>query len=253
MNAVVAALNADTATADQREARVWTPVLRGLRLGTPRPIEQEFLTQQLAEAQATIAEQRERIAHLESLTMTDELTGLLNRRGFYDHFRRELAAARRHGVPGGVPGGVPEGISGGAPAGTGGGVVVMIDLDGFKGINDTHGHLAGDSYLRQVARLIAGAVRREDVVARIGGDEFAILLTGMDADAGAARARQLLELAAGWHLHWNGVELPIRFSQGIQAFGAGDQEDEVMRKADAHMYGNKGLRRHRKATRRASA
>lgn len=248
MNAIVAALNptldpgAATA-ADQHEGRVWTPVLRGVRLGTPRPIEQEFLKQQLADAQATIAEQQERIAHLESLTMTDELTGLLNRRGFYDHFRRELAAARRLGLPGGA----------GAPSGTGGGVVVMIDLDGFKAINDTHGHLAGDSYLRQVARLIAAAVRREDVVARIGGDEFAILLTGMDAEAGAARAQQLLDLATGWHLQWNGAELPIRFSLGVQAYGAGDQEDEVMRKADAHMYGNKGRQRHRKATRRASA
>ncbi|MCW2243646.1 GGDEF domain-containing protein [Azospirillum canadense] len=250
MNAIAAALNptldpgAATA-ADQHEGRVWTPVPRGVRLGTPRPIEQEFLKQQLADAQATIAEQQERIAHLESLTMTDELTGLLNRRGFYDHFRRELAAARRLGVPGGTPGGVP--------GGTGCGVVVMIDLDGFKGINDTHGHLAGDSYLRQVARLIASAVRREDVVARIGGDEFAILLTGVSADAGAARAQQLLDLATGWHLHWNGADLPIRFSLGVQAYGAGDHEDEVMRKADAHMYGNKGRRRHRKATRRASA
>ncbi|MBP2290878.1 GGDEF domain-containing protein [Azospirillum rugosum] len=240
MNAIVAALNpalnSGASAADQHEGRAWTPVLRGVRLGTPRSLDQEFLKQLLADAQATIAEQQERIAHLESLTMTDELTGLLNRRGFYDHFRRELAAARRIGAPGG----------------TGGGVVVMIDLDGFKGINDTHGHLTGDSYLRQVARLIAAAVRREDVVARIGGDEFAILLTGMDANAGAARAQQLLDMAEGWHLHWNGAELPIRFSLGVQAYGAGDQEDEVMRKADAHMYGNKGHRRHRRAE-RASA
>lgn len=236
MNAIVTVLDSVPEAADYREGMAWTQRLRGVRLGTPRPLEQEFLKQQLAEAEATIHEQKERIAHLESLTMTDELTGLLNRRGFYDHFRRELAAARRAGTAGGA---TREGAGERAP----GGVVVMIDLDGFKAINDTHGHLAGDSYLRQVARLIAAAVRQEDVVARIGGDEFAILLTGIDAEAGAVRAQQLSALAAGWHLRWNGTELPIRFSLGVQGYGAGDHEDEVMRKADAHMYGNKGQRR----------
>jgi len=230
MNAIVTALEPKTLAAAERfDGMAWTPVVRGVRLGTPRTIEQDALAQQLADAQAMIAEQQERIAYLESLTMTDELTGLLNRRGFYSHFRRELAAARRHG--------------------TAGGVLVMIDLDGFKAINDTHGHLAGDSYLRQVARLIVGAVRQEDVVARLGGDEFAVLLTNTDAETGAARAHQLAELAHSQHAHWNGSELPIRFSLGIQAYGAEDHEEEVIRQADVKMSSNKGERRR---TRRAA-
>ncbi|MBP2314055.1 GGDEF domain-containing protein [Azospirillum soli] len=230
MNAIVTALEPKShAAAERFDGLAWTPAVRGVRLGTPRAIEPDALAQQLADAKAMIAEQQERIAYLESLTMTDELTGLLNRRGFYSHFRRELASARRNG--------------------TAGGVLVMIDLDGFKAINDTHGHLAGDSYLRQVARLIVGAVRQEDVVARLGGDEFAVLLTNTDAETGAARARQLAEQAHGQHAEWGGAELPIRFSIGIQAYGSEDHEDDVIRQADVKMYGDKGERR-RKAKRR---
>lgn len=224
MNATVTAQEPKPhAAAERFDGLAWTSVVRGVRLGTPRTIEPDALAQQLADAKAIIAEQQERIAYLESLTMTDELTGLLNRRGFYSHFRRELASARRHG--------------------TAGGVLVMIDLDGFKAINDTHGHLAGDAYLRQVARLIVGAVRQEDVVARLGGDEFAVLLTNTDAEAGAARARQLAEQARSQHAQWGGAELPIRFSLGIQTYGAEDHEDDVIRQADVKMYGDKGEQR----------
>ncbi len=185
------------------------------------------LLAKLAEAEEQLAEQQERIAYLESLTMTDELTGLLNRRGFNSHFHRELAAARRDASAGGV--------------------LVMIDLDGFKGINDTHGHLAGDAYLRQVAKLLAAHVRQTDVVARLGGDEFAVLLTDTDAETGAARAVQLADTVRGQHASWNGVALPIRFSIGIHAYTADDQEDEVIRRADVRMYANKGDRRRKAA------
>lgn len=199
-------------------------VVRGFPVVEERPAHLlEAALTKLAEAEETIAQQQERIAYLESLTMTDELTGLLNRRGFYSHLRRELAAARRNGAACGV--------------------LVMIDLDGFKGINDTHGHLAGDAYLRQVARLLSSQVREHDVVARLGGDEFAVLLTGLDAETGAARANQLADAARAQSASWNGQELPIRFSIGVQSYGAGDHEDEIVRQADVKMYGNKGERR----------
>ncbi len=223
MSAIATALEPTPhAAADRFDGLAWTQAARGLRLGGPGRDAGE-LEEKLAEARATIADQQERIAYLESLSMTDELTGLLNRRGFYSHFRRELAAARRSGAAGGV--------------------LLIIDLDGFKGVNDTHGHLAGDAFLRHVARRIAGQVRQQDVVARLGGDEFAVLLTDTDAEAGAARVRQLTELAAGEPFHWNGAVLPVRFSRGFQPYGAEDHEDEVIRRADAEMYGNKGERR----------
>lgn len=237
MNAFVAALNAQI-HADRFDGNDWTPVALASRVGLLRGTERVTLDETvalLAEAKETIAQQQERIAYLESLTMTDELTGLLNRRGFYSHFRRELASAKRNG--------------------TAGGLLVMIDLDGFKGINDTHGHLAGDCYLRHVARLIVAHVRQEDVVARLGGDEFAVLLTNTDTASGLARARQLMEIADGHTVEWSGTVLPVRFSVGTQPYGAGDHEDEVMRRADAMMYGNKGARRqdHRLMAKRRAA
>lgn len=177
----------------------------------------------LAEAEEKLTEQQERIAYLESLTMTDELTGLLNRRGFNGQFRRALAAARRQGSKGGM--------------------LVMIDLDGFKAINDTHGHPAGDAYLRHVARLLSARVRENDVVARLGGDEFAVLMTGADADVAETRARELAEAANADVMTWENTRLPIRFSIGAQAFAADADEEEVMRQADQRMYAQKSARR----------
>ncbi|CAK0763694.1 hypothetical protein WCLP8_3600018 [uncultured Gammaproteobacteria bacterium] len=170
----------------------------------------------IAEAQQMIAAQKERIEYLESLTTTDELTGLNNRRGFLGCLRRELASARR--------------------STSGSGVLVMIDLDGFKGINDTHGHPAGDAYLREIGRQLTAHVRAEDVVARLGGDEFAVLLTHTDVATGEARAAELAAAVSAGAASWNGHTLPLRFSYGTQAYGANDQEDEVIRHADAQLY-----------------
>lgn len=215
------------------------PPLRSPRIAHPAvsvTVEASALERQLAEARATIAEQRDRIAYLESLSMTDELTGLLNRRGFFSHFRREIAAARRQRTKG---------------SGKGGGVLVIIDLDGFKRINDTHGHMAGDAYLRQVARMLVGSVREEDVVARLGGDEFALLLTNTDAVCGDVRARQIAAAAGRHCVRWNNADLPVRFSFGVQSYGADDREEEVIRLADSRMYSNKAGRRPRPTGRKA--
>jgi len=124
-----------------------------------------------------------------------------------------------------------------------GGVLVVIDLDGFKAINDIHGHLIGDAYLRHVAHFLESAVRGHDVVARFGGDEFALLLTATDAETGTARAEAIAEAATAQSLTVNGHDLPIRFSLGVQPFGPHDKEDDVIRRADTKMYGNKNRRR----------
>ncbi|MBI1209377.1 MAG: diguanylate cyclase [Azospirillum sp.] len=207
-------------------AASWSPAL-----GLPVPHPPTRLPRRrLADALARVAEleehltaQQERIAYLESLTMTDELTGLANRRGFRSHFQRELAESRR----------VPSAM----------GVLVMIDLDGFKAINDRYGHLAGDAYLRQVARLLGVQVRPQDVVARLGGDEFAVLITNTDPATGGARASELARAANAASLEWHGHPLPIRLSVGVEPYGPSDREDEVIRRADAKMYAQKQQRR----------
>jgi diguanylate cyclase (GGDEF)-like protein len=218
------------AFADPLDGTYWSPVGRisaiareGVSLDNLDRIALRETMDKLSEAEEMIQRQQERIAFLESLTMTDELTGLFNRRGFNAQFRRALMAARRNG--------------------TGGGVLVVIDLDGFKGINDTHGHLAGDAYLRQVARLLTSFVRGHDVVARFGGDEFAVLLTDTDSESGAARAQQIATAAEQRSLAWNGHALPIRFSIGVHPYGPQDHEEDVIRQADVQMYGNKAKRR----------
>ena len=199
------------------------PWFAGMQVPSREKLMLDEAMAKLAEAEERLAEQQERIAYLESLTVTDELTGLLNRRGFNGQFRRALAAARRQGGQGGM--------------------LVMIDLDGFKAINDTHGHLAGDAYLRHVARLLTARVRDHDVVARLGGDEFAILLTGAEVEIAAARARELAEAANAEVMTWEGERLPIRFSIGMQPYSASDHEDDVLRQADQRMYAQKSARR----------
>lgn len=111
-----------------------------------------------------------RIQHLEVVARTDDKTGVLNARAFQHQVRVELARTRRH---------------------AGSMALFMVDMDGFKQINDEHGHLAGDAVLRRVARVIAAEVRRTDAVGRLGGDEFAVLLPAIDVSEALAVAERI--------------------------------------------------------------
>jgi diguanylate cyclase (GGDEF)-like protein len=110
-------------------------------------------------AGVVIAGLRDRLV---ALARADALTGLANRRAFSERLRAEVGRARREGTPV---------------------AVVLVDVDGFKQVNDTRGHDAGDETLRGIARVLEGTRRGHDLAARIGGDEFAVLLTGGDAAA----------------------------------------------------------------------
>src|SRR5258708_38522779 len=105
----------------------------------------------MAEGARKLQQQRGRMEYRESLSVTDELTQIKNRRGFMTDLQRALAESKRNGN---------------------GGVLLMIDLDGFKAINDTHGHAAGDEVLIHAAGVLNGHIRPSDTVARLGGDEF---------------------------------------------------------------------------------
>jgi diguanylate cyclase (GGDEF)-like protein len=104
------------------------------------------------------------------LSWTDELTGLPNRRAFLERAEVELARMRRTGTPT---------------------TVVYLDVDGFKGVNDHHGHDVGDDVLRRIGHALRSRVRATDVAARLGGDEFVLLLTDTDAAAADPLLRQL--------------------------------------------------------------
>jgi diguanylate cyclase (GGDEF)-like protein len=122
------------------------------------------------------ARQREQ---LRQLALTDELTGVHNRRYFYERLREELADVSRHGDALGL---------------------VLFDIDGFKRINDDHGHLAGDDVLRAVARLLCQKVREHDVVCRTGGEEFAVIAPRIDPTRAAVLAHRLVGAVAAAHL-----------------------------------------------------
>ena len=171
-----------------------------------------------ADAERRLLAQAERIAKLEVLTMTDEATGLLNRRGFDAQINRALASANRNSTTG---------------------VLAISDVDDFKQINDRYGHLIGDEVLREIARRILANVRETDYVARIGGDEFAILMAETDIAYGLRRLKTLNTRLMRSIITMGGHRIPVRVSFGIESFGPGDQKKDLIERADAAMFQSK--------------
>lgn len=175
-----------------------------------------------AEAEQTVAEQKERIRYLESLSMTDELTGLLNRRGFDAEFSRALARADRADENG---------------------LLILCDLDHFKAINDSYGHLAGDAVLRAIGEKLSRNTRQCDAVARIGGDEFAVLLTQAEPEMAACLTAKLNRMLNTLVVEWNGHHIPVSASTGFDNYCAGKTAETVMFLADQALYARKGQMR----------
>jgi diguanylate cyclase len=146
------------------------------------------------------------------MAVTDPLTGLANRAGFDDQLDRTL----RRG----------ESVA-----------VLLIDLDGFKAVNDVHGHAAGDTLLAEFARVLRSAVRREDVAARVGGDEFVLVLSDItDPSQAVTVAHRILAVAAASPVGLDGGTVPVRASIGIATGTAADGAKELIRRADVAMY-----------------
>lgn len=154
---------------------------------------------------------------LETLSRTDPLTALLNRRAFAHDLDVALARSRRNRTPG---------------------ALVYVDLDNFKAVNDTAGHEAGDAVLTEVADLLRHASRSYDLLARLGGDEFALWLDNADGKAARARAGQLLRSAECLRRHSARADAPLGISIGIAIFGpdSGEGTGPLMRRADRAMY-----------------
>ena len=171
-----------------------------------------------ANAERRLLAQAERISKLEVLTTTDEVTGLLNRRGFDAQLTRALASANRNGTTG---------------------VLAISDVDDFKKINDRYGHPIGDEILCKIARRILANVRETDYVARIGGDEFAILMSETEIAFGLRRLETLNNRLMRSIVTMSGHRIPVRVSFGIESFGPGDQKKDLIERADAAMFHNK--------------
>lgn len=172
-------------------------------------------------AETRIAELQQRVAELDRLAVTDELTGLLNRRGFEAEINRALAAAQRYQEAG---------------------VLIYVDLDGFKRINDTHGHAAGDEVLRQVARILMENVRHSDHVGRLGGDEFVLLFPRTAREDGLKRSDIIERLLNSTLVNWQGHTIALRASLGFQPFGLIADGRRLLHLADHSMYQTKRRR-----------
>lgn len=173
------------------------------------------------QAEQLIAEQKERIEYLETLSETDALTGLANLRGFKNFLHRTLAASHRHGEKG---------------------VLAYLDLDAFKSINDTFGHDAGDQVLQHVGKVILENVRATDLVARLGGDEFAVILTRCDPVQGMERAAKLQGFLNSSVASINSKRLHLSTSLGCSTYDEHTEAGKLLRRADQAMYDNKRSR-----------
>ncbi len=191
------------------------------RIGiTPETVQQILAL--AAEKEQALTDLRGRVAELEHLLQTDELTGLLNRRGLEAAGRRELANAARHRETG---------------------VLALIDLDGFKLVNDKHGHAAGDAALRLVGHILKEHIRATDYAARLAGDEFAVLWVRALPLALDQRLRNLKRALNSAVLDWNGKPIAIKASAGTAGYDAASHFDDLMARADKAMYRQKRTRR----------
>jgi len=210
---------------------VWTFRLLFLAgvFGTPEPESSTMIMDSIAIAHimATVAstfglfsiEVRKMESALSRVAFSDALTNLPNRRATQDRFRQEMARASRHHQSF---------------------AMLMIDIDHFKRFNDVHGHLAGDAVLKHIASVLESAKRAEDVLGRIGGEEFVLLLMDPsihEAVVAAERLRHLVEASA---LNYHGKNLNITISIGVAAYPHdGDEWDSVFAVADQRLYQSK--------------
>jgi diguanylate cyclase (GGDEF)-like protein len=158
---------------------------------------------------------RDRVALFDRQARTDSLTGIANRRALDERLLAEMRRARRYGRP----------LS-----------VVLCDVDGFKAVNDTLGHAAGDAFLRTLARRLQGAVRQTDLVGRWGGDEFAVVCPETDLAAAARLGRKLVEIVSGTPIPLPGGARAAAVSAGWACAHGPWSVDELVRDADASLY-----------------
>jgi two-component system cell cycle response regulator len=148
--------------------------------------------------------------------MSDDLTGLWNRRMILNQLARELNRARHECQPL---------------------AVAMVDIDLFKTVNDTHGHLAGDTVLRDVALSLRSQLRSYDFIGRYGGEEFLALLPGCDSETSTEIARRMCNAVAGHTLQIGNVEVPVTVSIGLSSTAeVGFEPEALIAAADSSLY-----------------
>lgn len=159
-----------------------------------------------------------RIQELEKLADMDPLLPVANRRAFVRELERTMSYTERYNVPASL---------------------LFFDMDRLKYINDTYGHSAGDRALMHVADVLKSNVRASDIIARLGGDELAIILTHADEAQARAKADALVACVHNAPIELGGRPISLSISVGVYTFQPGETPEELLRKADAAMYRQK--------------
>jgi diguanylate cyclase (GGDEF)-like protein len=162
--------------------------------------------------------QQLRIVQLERDAELDAVSNIPNRLAFMRRLKWALSVRNRYGHPG---------------------ALLYFDLNGFKEINDRHGHAAGDAAILHVGTLLTASLRESDFVARLGGDEFAVLLPHASLEAARERGRQLSARIRETPLAWEGKTIPLLSAFGAYEIDGSELADEALARADLAMYENK--------------
>lgn len=177
--------------------------------------EPEALIAEISRLRGEVARLESRVEELDRLANMDALVPIANRRGLIRQLDMLIARHERHGTPA---------------------AMLFVDLDGLKALNDAFGHCVGDAALVHLAELMASSVRGTDLVARIGGDEFAILLDHADQASACETAARLAEKVAACNFCHDDKCLPLSVAIGMTPITIGDSPESVMARADQEMY-----------------
>jgi len=180
--------------------------------------DRDRLIEEISALRGKVARLQERVEQLHHLAHRDSLIDLPNRRGFMRELERLIARVDRYGINA---------------------AMLFVDVDGLKMINDTFGHRAGDEALVQIANLLSTGVRHSDVVARIGGDEFGILLECSDEGSAQETAARLIDQISDSDFMHDGEALPLGVAIGVGMITALDTAEAIMDRADEAMYARK--------------
>ena len=178
----------------------------------------QTLLDEVARLREELHRTRKRIAHLERLADEDAMLPIANRRAFVRELTRLISYSERYGSPGSV---------------------LYFDLNGMKAINDRFGHAAGDAVLQHFATLLVNNVRDSDVVGRLGGDEFGVILAQADRPQAEEKAEQLLSVIKISPVEWEGNPIALSCAVGIHQFSGEQSADDALSEADASMYREK--------------
>lgn len=183
--------------------------------GAGCPEDGEALVREVDRLRAEIARLQARVGELDELANNDSLVGLPNRRGFEARLGQLIARVERYGDEA---------------------AMVFVDMDGLKEINDKFGHVAGDDALIEIGRKLVASVRNGDCVARIGGDEFGVLLERTDELKAWQMALRIVETVMGSEFCVAGSCLPLSVAVGVGTIKPGDTAKSVIERADKEMY-----------------